>query len=38
MWRDMRVIGRSVTRRPGLVIGALLVLAEGLAIPRRSAL
>jgi putative ABC transport system permease protein len=30
MWRDMRFVGRSFTGRPGLAIGAFLVLAAGL--------
>jgi putative ABC transport system permease protein len=30
MWRDVRFVGRSFTRRPGLAIGAFVVLAAGL--------
>lgn len=30
MWRDLRFIARSFTRRPALTAGAFLVLAAGL--------
>jgi putative ABC transport system permease protein len=30
MWRDVRFIGRSLSKRPGFAIGALLILAAGL--------
>src|SRR6266849_1714921 len=30
MWHDVRFIGRSFKKRPGLAVGALLVLAAGL--------